>query len=260
MELRHLRPLVKFYRLISHPFAWVVGYGLLVGAGRLHSGFIHGPGEYFLPILLFGIVGGFVLGYRRAGQDRFPRGTVWAMSFIGCLYVPYLLYWGWLEWRVRTVPVPPNTGRVSRFIEPIRFTGHIDWGIEGQVNLPAEAIERYTAPGKLRNYRELRRVRDEMAAGIENFYQKRFAAEGWTVGATINAPLLPTSSVDARHTTFTRDGATMSLRVIPDANASYLTFSLQRDDPMPFGPVELPGLPWNRRPARPFGILNAPGG
>lgn len=238
-------------RFVSHPFVWVVAYGLLVSAARLHSDVIRGPGEYFLPILLFGVVGGFVLGYRWAKQYKIATGAVWAFSFIFivCICVPYWLRWGYLEWYVRTIPLPPAAESVRRSTEPARFAGMYTWRIEGEVKLPGEAMERYMPPGKPRNYAGLNRVRNETSVEIEDFYRKHLGSQGWTAGATSKVFRAQTGFVENRSTNFTRDAETVSLKII--TNTRELTFILQHKDPPVFGPIRLPDLPWTGRPRMP---------
>src|SRR5690606_23829461 len=104
-----------------------LAYGLLVGLANVHRGFIRGPGEYFQSIFLLGVIGGFVLGFRQAKTHRFGRGAAYTFGFVACVCLPYLVWWGWLECQVRSVPLPPGTQLIGRHTEPTRFTGGMDW-------------------------------------------------------------------------------------------------------------------------------------
>ena len=256
---------------MSWQYLTTIGYGLLVGTALLHSGFIRGPGEYFQSIVLLGLVVGFVLGFRRAKKNRFGRAAVYVASYIASIFLPSLVWWGWLVWEVQSVPVPPNTAIIiARHTEPTRFTGNTAWLIEGKVELPHDVIDEFAsfpkegretaAELRLRHAR-LQDARAEVIAGIESFYRERLVADGWRAGSISEvAGRSSEFPVRERRVEFTRTGETIELVVYP--NTFDVTFLISRADPMPFGPIRLPDLPWSRRPVvpRPVVPVVAPAG
>jgi hypothetical protein len=227
---------------------WLAIGALLIGTMFLCSGFLRGPGASYLllPFPLLGLVAACVVAVRNTptGGSRIWQAVLVTGTFAVLMYVPTWLWWGWLEWKVRTIPVPREATMVRRSTGGVPFDGRPDCGVWFTMSLSMTERDRLDRLPPHELPAAWTAVSDAVTRQVHSFYHNELIAKGWE-----ETPQHPevTQRPAGAFAAFSRRGETLLLIAYP--NTWSTEFGVEFADPLPpFGRIHVPGPPWSNPP------------